>query len=137
MDLVLAAAFGRRADCVVWDEYSAAFLALAGAVAANGNDWLRWSRRRGWRWRGRNCRTQRPKVGDLDRDPDAPAVLAHDLKLDREGQDPRHLALRQLVEQAVDLVANGAQLQPRQPAGERLGSWEAAMRVGERVLRVN
>ena len=38
MDLVLAAAFRRQADCVVWDEDSAAFLALAGAVAANGSD---------------------------------------------------------------------------------------------------
>jgi hypothetical protein len=38
LDLVLAAAFRRQADCVVWDEDSAAFLALAGAVAAKGDD---------------------------------------------------------------------------------------------------
>jgi hypothetical protein len=57
-------------------------------------------------------------VGDLDRDPDAPAVLAHVLKLDREGQDPRHLALRRLVEQAVDLVANGRSI-AAESAGRR------------------
>jgi hypothetical protein len=38
LDRVLAAAFGRHADGAAWDEDSAAFLALAVAAAANGND---------------------------------------------------------------------------------------------------
>jgi hypothetical protein len=66
-------------------------------------------------------------VGDLDRDPDAPAVLARDLKLDQEGQGLQgHLAPRRLVDQAVELVANGGQLQPGQPASERRGSRKSA-----------
>jgi hypothetical protein len=65
--------------------------------------------------------------GDLDRDPDAPAVLARDFKLDQEGQGLQgHLAPRRLVHQAVEVVANGGQLQPGQPASERRGSRTSA-----------
>jgi hypothetical protein len=60
-----------------------------------------------------------PKVGGLDRHPDAPAVLARDLKLDQEGQGLQdHLATRRHVDQVVELAGNAGQVQPGQPAGE-------------------
>ena len=62
------------------------------------------------------------EVGDLERHLDAPFVLARHLALDeeRERLAQRQLLLRGLVEQAVELVPDGGQLQPRQPAEERL-----------------
>ena len=65
----------------------------------------------------------RREVGDLPRRLDAPLVLASYLSLDQEGHRlaQGQLALGRLVQQAVELVADRGELQPRQrgPAGSR------------------
>ncbi len=113
-------------DRAAWTR-PAPFLAHAAAIAAKGNDLAVVGQASRMAVRGRDRRTQRPKVGDLDRDPDPPAVLARDLKLDQEGQGLQdHLAPRRLVDQAVELVANGGQLHSGPPASERRGSRKSA-----------
>ena len=74
------------------------------------------------------------EVGDLERHLDAPFVLARHLALDeeRERLAQRQLLLRGLVEQAVELVPDGGQLQPRQPAEERLMVHDIHLRSSRR-----
>ena len=61
-------------------------------------------------------------MGDLGRHLDPPFVAPADLALDEEGHGvaQAQLALGGFVEQAVELIADGGQLQPGQHVGERL-----------------
>ncbi len=62
------------------------------------------------------------EVGDLGRHLDAPFVAPADLALAQKGHRvaQAQLALGGFVEQAVELIADGGQLQPGQHVGERL-----------------
>lgn len=62
------------------------------------------------------------KVSDLHRHLDAPLVLARDLTLAQEGQRlaQTQLASRRLVDEVVELIADGGKLQSAQPGKEHL-----------------
>jgi len=62
------------------------------------------------------------EVGDLPRHRDAPLVLARDLALTKEGErlTQGELAPRRFVDEVVELIANGGELEARQPTGEGL-----------------
>src|SRR5271169_5480822 len=77
----------------------------------------------GWAAKSKPSRVaHRREVGDLPRHLDAPLVLAGDLALDQEGQRlaQGQLALGRLVQQAVELVADRGELEPRQRAQQAL-----------------
>jgi hypothetical protein len=60
------------------------------------------------------------EVNDLHGHLDAPFVLARDSPLDEEGERLAHgkLAPRRLVDEIVELITNGGELEKRQPAGQ-------------------